>query len=70
MSECYLCGSTEECRPYGENAQMICHPCMTSSPEREAEAHRQFEAQMNGCGSVAIIGTEAGPTPPKEKFNG
>jgi len=62
--KCYHCGSpTEELRPYGPKGAMICFPCMKSSPERESEAKRNFAAQLSACGSVALIGTEAGPYP-------
>ena len=72
-ASCYLCkavdlepdgqGDAVELRPYGPGGKMICFNCMTSSPEREAEAKRQFGAQLDACGDVAIIGETTGPRP-------
>ncbi len=61
---CYLCGRRDEIRPYGPNASWICFDCMIASPEREADAKRQFGAQLDACGDVAVIdGSSAGPYP-------
>lgn len=45
---------------------MICFACMTADPEREAEARRQFGAQLGEAaqGGVAMLdGSNAGPVP-------
>ena len=67
MIECHYCKQTidrRDLRPYGPRGAMVCHPCATSTPEREAEATRNFAAQLNACGPVAVLdGTEAGPYP-------
>lgn len=62
--KCYYCDATGDLRPYGPNGSMVCFPCATATPEREAEAERNFISQLNACGSVAIIdGSGAGPYP-------
>lgn len=66
--ECYVCHQTGDLRPYGPKGAMICFPCMKSDPEREAEAHRQFGAQIDACGPIAILdGSNTGPRPPMGK---
>lgn len=55
-------------RPYGPKGAWICYPCMTATPEREAEAARQFNAQLKAAGDASstrtvMIGTPAGPVP-------
>ena len=30
---CELCGSVEECRPYGPNGEQICYTCGQKDPE-------------------------------------
>lgn len=75
---CYVCKQAEnfpdggiELRPYGPRGQVICFDCMISSPEREAEATRQFSAQLEAAGDVAVVGSSAGPYPYQpEKRNG
>ena len=68
---CYLCGTADEIRPYGPRGSMICFDCMIASPEREAEAKRQFGAQLDACGDVAAIdGSSAGPYPLDGGCNG
>jgi hypothetical protein len=43
---------------------MICFRCMKATPEREAEAARQFASQLEFAGPTAVIdGTEVGPYP-------
>lgn len=74
--KCYLCGFLDgdpdgegdavECRPYGVNGAWICFTCMTSTPENQAEAKRQFSSQLEGSGPVAIIGENTGPRPLKK----
>lgn len=60
---CYICKKPGDLRPYGERSAMICFDCMKATPEREAEAGRQFIMQLNACGEVAVVGTSAGPIP-------
>lgn len=61
---CVYCGSaTEELRPYGPNGAWVCFPCAMQTPEREAEAARQFSAQIAAAGPVVIIGEPTGPRP-------
>lgn len=66
---CYVCHKDEsdpevELRPYGPKGAFICFDCMISSPEREAEAKRQFGAQLDACGDVAVVdGSHVGPYP-------
>lgn len=64
---CHHCGPTEdELRPYGPGGATICFPCMTATPEREAEAAANYTALLEAAGTmtgVAVIGTQAGPQP-------
>lgn len=68
MRSCYVCQSgSKELRPYGVGGQDICFDCMTSSPEREAEAERIFTTLLGandvlGNGLVEIGGQD-GPSP-------
>ena len=63
---CYYCQQPGDLRPYGPKGAMICHPCMKKVPEREAEAKRQFGAQLEAAGPKAVIdGSEVGPYPAK-----
>jgi hypothetical protein len=71
--KCYLCGAVDlepdgkgdavELRPYGPNGAWICFYCMKSSPEREAEAKKQFGAQLEASGKTVLIGERTGPRP-------
>lgn len=64
--KCYYCDKTSDLRPYGPGGSMLCFQCMKSSPDREAEASRNFGMQLEAAGPVACIdGTEAGPYPAK-----
>lgn len=64
--KCHYCPATEDLRPYGPNGAMVCFDCATATPDREMEAKRQFEMQLNGSGSVAVIdGSNVGPYPAK-----
>jgi hypothetical protein len=74
--ECYLCHKAEEDDPeveiryYGPKGAPICFDCMIASPEREKEAQRQFSAQLDACGPVAVCdGSSTGPRP-MEKSRG
>ena len=64
MATCHYCPATFDLRPYGPKGAMVCFGCAMSSPERKAEAERNFIAQLNASGPVACIdGTEVGPYP-------
>ena len=73
---CYVCGIKDgapdgygdaaELRPYGKNGAWICYYCMIGNSEREAEAHRQFDAQLGACGPIGILGETTGPRPLKK----
>ena len=64
--KCYVCQQSGDLRPYGPKGEMICYDCMKADPEREATAKRQFMAQLDGCGPVAVLdGSEVGPYPAK-----
>lgn len=60
---CVYCKEDKETRPYGPNFSAICFRCMMATPEREAEASKNYLAQLDACGGVAIIGEETGPRP-------
>lgn len=66
---CHVCGSTtRELRPYGAGGAPICFPCMTESPEREAEAGRQFGGRLGIAAAadphgVVAIGSDMPPVP-------
>lgn len=66
--QCCYCMKEEseevELRPYGPKGAWLCFDCMKLDPEREAEATRQFSAQLDACGDVAVIdGSNVGPMP-------
>lgn len=60
---CNVCQNDKDCRPYGEQHSMICFSCMKVSPQREAEAIKNFSIQFNGAGPIVAVGTEVGPFP-------
>lgn len=43
---CYLCGSSDSCLPYGENRQYICYDCAHESPERTKRAMAYMSERM------------------------
>lgn len=51
---CSVCSNEDELRPYGKEGSLICFDCMTSCPEKEAEAKRQFASLFKGGKSVVI----------------
>lgn len=62
--KCNYCGTTKDLRPYGPRGSMVCFACAMETPERKAEAMRNFETQLRACGPVAVIdGSEVGPYP-------
>lgn len=66
MKKCNYCEvemPDDDLRPYGENASLICFPCMTADPARVREAERQFNAQMDAILGPVAIGSSAGPIP-------
>jgi hypothetical protein len=61
---CYYCSETTDLRPYGPRGTMVCFCCAMSTPERKAEAERNFGSQLDACGPDAVIdGSEVGPYP-------
>lgn len=65
---CHYCQATGDLRPYGPKCAMVCFDCATATPEREAETHANFVAQLDACGEgLVVIGTEAGPYPATPK---
>lgn len=60
---CIYCRTRADLRPYGPRGAFLCFSCMKAEPEREAEAFRQFAAQLEAAGRRAVIGHEAGPYP-------
>jgi hypothetical protein len=72
--KCHYCCETIDLidlRPYGPKGAMVCFPCATATPQREAEAKRQFGAQLDAAGPVAVIdGTHVGPYPMKHAGQG
>lgn len=66
---CHYCGAGEDLRPYGPGGAMVCFPCATATPEREAEAKGAFGALLGaaeavGGGVVTLDSrTNEGPLP-------
>lgn len=58
-NKCYVCDQLAETRPYGEDNQNICHPCMISDPKREETAERILAERMSGPGPYVL--TPEGP---------
>ena len=64
--KCHYCEKTVDLRPYGPRGAMVCFDCMMAAPARQAEAGKNFGAQLNACGPDAVIdGSAAGPYPLK-----
>jgi hypothetical protein len=62
---CHYCGCTGDLRPYGPGGALVCFPCGTATPKREAETEREFGrllgiAEAKGTGAV-VIGEASGP---------
>ena len=66
--KCYLCGTSDDLRPHGERGQPICFDCMKASPEREAEATKQFALHLGAITEEDIVLTEHGPVPASSVF--
>lgn len=63
LMNCHYCHTTtKELRPYGPRGAMVCFDCGTSS-EHVEETNKNFAAQLEAAGPIAVIGTEAGPYP-------
>lgn len=71
---CYYCQrliDRRDLRPCGSNAALVCYPCVTSDPERNATADAEICRQMQGAikaatvhGNIAVILLgENGPAP-------
>jgi hypothetical protein len=62
--KCFDCGTEHDLRPYGPGGAMTCFRCAMSSPERKANAEKQFAEQLEAAGPVALIdGSVVGPYP-------
>jgi hypothetical protein len=68
-SACHFCGPTgRELRPYGPGGSLVCFPCATATPERDATSQSAFGALLDATeaispsGAVAFGGAE-GPQP-------
>jgi len=63
VSDCYLCGETNDLRQYGPRGEMVCFQC-AMKPENKAKTESMFVLQLNAAGPVAVIdGTNVGPYP-------
>lgn len=58
-NKCYVCKELAETRPYGEDSQNICHPCMMSDPDRLATARRILSERLRP--SEPMVLTASGP---------
>lgn len=66
--KCIYCDATEEIRPYGPNGSWVCIGCVTSDPEIEREAEKNFLAAMDSAGGVSVInGDKYGVRPYSKK---
>ncbi len=61
--KCCYCKTENDLRPYGPKGSMVCFKCAMATPEREKETGRNFGAQQEAAGPIAVIGTEVGPFP-------
>jgi hypothetical protein len=62
--KCYYCDETNDLRPYGPNCAMVCFDCAMGTPERKAEAKRNFATQLDAIDGPAVIdGSSVGPYP-------
>jgi len=62
--KCHYCETAGDLRPYGPRGAFVCFECAMSTPERAAEAERNFVAQLDACGPVAVVdGSDVGPYP-------
>jgi hypothetical protein len=68
MAECIYCRQEADTRPYGPGGAQVCHPCITSDPERERAAGNVFMGLLDANeaispSGVVMIGEEGGPRP-------
>ena len=68
VQQCCYCHQPDgkgdhELRPYGPEGADICFGCMTSTPEREAEAGRLFGTLLDKADAITgkALATEEGP---------
>ncbi len=64
---CHHCARTDvETRPYGPKGASVCFPCGTATPERAAEAVRQFKGVLDAADAagVSVVLTNDGPRMP------
>lgn len=58
MTRCCYCKQEfprDDMRPYGPDGAFTCHPCATSTPEREATAHAAFDAILNAAAAMSPL---------------
>ena len=65
MNKCFYCPKDNDLRPYGPRGAMVCFRCATETPERKKDTELNYAHQLLACGDSAVIGTEAGPFPPR-----
>ena len=58
-NKCYICDKLADTRPYGEDNQNICHPCMMSDPDRLATARNILSERLRP--SEPMVLTASGP---------
>ncbi len=59
---CHYCGRSGDLRPYGPNHSFVCFTCATATPERNADAQRNFGRQLDVASCVAVV-DGSGPYP-------
>jgi len=45
---CFYCGTEDGLRPYGPDRSPVCHPCVSSDPERNRAAEKMFHEEVFG----------------------
>lgn len=68
---CHHCNAPApgaDLRPYGPGGALVCFPCATASPEREAQTKAAFAALLDANAAVSpsgvvAIGDQDGPRP-------
>lgn len=45
---CEVCGTIDECRPYGPNGEQVCFNCAMATPESKAIAEKRMAAYIFG----------------------
>jgi len=64
---CFICGSSEETRPYGKGGGLICFEC-AFTPENSEITKSNFNIQLSGAISasddgIIVLGESTGPRP-------